>query len=37
MPILLKRAYKKPDVDDGERILVERLLAQGFKEGERKG
>ncbi len=31
MPILLKRAYAKPDVEDGKRILVERLWPRGLK------
>jgi uncharacterized protein YeaO (DUF488 family) len=31
MPILLKRAYAKPDEEDGKRILVERLWPRGLK------
>ncbi len=36
MPILLKRAYAKPDVEDGNRILVERLWPRGLKKQNAK-
>ena len=36
MPILLKRAYVKPNVDDGKRILVERLWPRGLKKEKAK-
>ncbi len=36
MPILLKRAYEKPSVEDGKRILVERLWPRGLKKGNAK-
>lgn len=29
--ILIKRAYEKPDIDDGTRILVDRLWPRGIK------
>ena len=31
MPIVLKRAYEKPSVEDDKRILVERLWPRGLK------
>jgi uncharacterized protein YeaO (DUF488 family) len=36
MPILLKRAYEKPTVEDGKRILVERLWPRGLKKENAK-
>ena len=36
MPILLKRAYERPAVDDGKRILVERLWPRGLKKEDAK-
>ncbi len=36
MPIFLKRAYEKPSVEDGKRILVERLWPRGLKKGDAK-
>lgn len=32
--IFLKRAYEKPTVEDGKRILVERLWPRGLKKDE---
>jgi len=34
--IKLKRAYEKPDPEDGKRILVERLWPRGLKKEEAK-
>jgi uncharacterized protein YeaO (DUF488 family) len=31
IPISLKRAYEKPSLEDGKRILVERLWPRGLK------
>ena len=31
LPIFLKRAYEAPSVEDGKRILVERLWPRGLK------
>jgi uncharacterized protein YeaO (DUF488 family) len=36
MPIRLKRAYEKPEPQDGKRILVERLWPQGLKKEDAK-
>jgi uncharacterized protein YeaO (DUF488 family) len=36
MPILLKRAYEKPEPEDGKRILVERLWPRGLKKENAK-
>ena len=36
MPIRLKRAYEKPEPQDGKRILVERLWPRGLKKEEAK-
>jgi uncharacterized protein YeaO (DUF488 family) len=36
MTILLKRAYEKPDPDDGKRILVERLWPRGLRKDDAK-
>jgi uncharacterized protein YeaO (DUF488 family) len=36
MSIKLKRAYEKPDPEDGKRILVERLWPRGLKKEEAK-
>jgi len=36
MPIKLKRAYAKPDSEDGTRILVERLWPRGLKKENAK-
>lgn len=36
MRIILKRIYDKPDVEDGLRILVERLLPRGLSKKDAK-
>ena len=36
MPIFLKRVYDKPAVEDGKRILVERLWPRGLKKEKAK-
>ena len=36
MTIFLKRAYEKPNAEDGKRILVERLWPRGLKKEEAK-
>jgi len=36
MPIALKRAYEEPTVEDGKRILVERLWPRGLKKEKAK-
>ncbi len=36
MSIMLKRVYEKPSVEDGERILVERLWPRGLKKEDAK-
>jgi uncharacterized protein YeaO (DUF488 family) len=36
LTILLKRAYEKPDPEDGKRILVERLWPRGIKKENAK-
>jgi len=36
VPILLKRAYEKPESEDGKRILVERLWPRGLRKDAAK-
>jgi uncharacterized protein YeaO (DUF488 family) len=36
LTILLKRAYEKPNPEDGKRILVERLWPRGLKKENAK-
>src|SRR5205085_12661308 len=31
MPVALKRAYEKPSLSDGQRVLVDRLWPRGIK------
>jgi len=34
MPIALKRIYEKPEVNDGKRILIDKLWPRGMKKDE---
>lgn len=34
MPVALKRAYDKPSLSDGQRVLVDRLWPRGLKKEE---
>jgi len=34
MPVRIKRAYEKPTVSDGERVLVDRLWPRGLKKDQ---
>ena len=34
MPIFLKRVYEKPNLNDGKRILVDRLWPRGLRKDE---
>ena len=34
MPVALKRAYDKPSLSDGQRVLVDRLWPRGLKKDE---
>ena len=34
MQIKLKRAYERPDPEDGTRVLVDRLWPRGVSKGE---
>lgn len=33
MPVEIKRAYEKPSLSDGQRVLVDRLWPRGIKKG----
>ena len=34
MPVKIKRAYEKPSLSDGERVLVDRLWPRGIKKDQ---
>ena len=36
MPVALKRAYEKPSLSDGQRVLVDRLWPRGIKKEQAK-